>query len=154
MARPYSMDLREPLIAAVKHDRQSRRQAANRFGVAISTAIHWINAMRRRAPPRPVRWVATTQPSSPTILTTQAMHNLSSRSRVNSAALATSKRHQEPNFCEERLREHGIMSCSSDSMPKETAQVNHPRQSAFRKPGQRGSPMIERARMYFQAPYL
>ena len=42
MARPYSMDLRERVVASVKQEGQPRRQAADRFAVAISTAIHWI----------------------------------------------------------------------------------------------------------------
>ena len=42
MARPYSMDLRERVVAAVTQEGQSRNQAANRFGVAISTAVKWL----------------------------------------------------------------------------------------------------------------
>ena len=42
MGRPYSMDLRERVVAAVKEEGQSRNQAAGRFGVAISTAIKWL----------------------------------------------------------------------------------------------------------------
>ncbi|MDS1134897.1 IS630 family transposase [Nitratireductor indicus] len=42
MGRPYSMDLRERVVAAVKQDGMSRHQAAARFGVAISTAINWV----------------------------------------------------------------------------------------------------------------
>lgn len=42
MSRPYSMDLRERVVTAVTQEGQSRNQAANRFGVAISTAVKWL----------------------------------------------------------------------------------------------------------------
>ena len=41
MGRPYSMDLRTRLVAAVEGG-LSRNEAARRFNVAISTAIHWV----------------------------------------------------------------------------------------------------------------
>jgi transposase len=41
MAKPYSEDLRERVVAAVE-DGRSRRQAASLFGVGISTVIHWV----------------------------------------------------------------------------------------------------------------
>lgn len=47
MAKPYSMDLRERVVEAVERDGMSCNQAAARFGVAISTAIDWINRYRR-----------------------------------------------------------------------------------------------------------
>ncbi len=40
MVKPYSMDLRERVVLAVEEGGLSRRQAAERFGVAISTAIN------------------------------------------------------------------------------------------------------------------
>ena len=43
MARPYSVDLRERVVASVKQEGLSRRQAAARFGVGISTAINWVD---------------------------------------------------------------------------------------------------------------
>ena len=43
MARAYSLDLRERVVAAVMEGGLSRRQAAARFGVAVSTAIKWID---------------------------------------------------------------------------------------------------------------
>ena len=46
MARPYSMDLRERVVTATKHDGLSGRQAAARFGVGIATAIRWIKQFR------------------------------------------------------------------------------------------------------------
>lgn len=42
MGRPYSMDLRDRVVAAVREEGLSRRQAAARFGVAESTAVHWL----------------------------------------------------------------------------------------------------------------
>jgi putative transposase len=42
MTRPYSMDLRERVVAAVERDGLSRNQAAARFGIAVSTAVHWL----------------------------------------------------------------------------------------------------------------
>jgi putative transposase len=36
------MDLRERVVAAVKQEGQSRNQAADRFGVAISNAVKWL----------------------------------------------------------------------------------------------------------------
>ena len=42
MAKPYSMDLRERVVAAVEEGGLSRNQAAARFGIGISTAINWV----------------------------------------------------------------------------------------------------------------
>lgn len=46
MGAPLSMDLRERLVKAVEQEGMSRNQAAARFGVAISTAINWINRLQ------------------------------------------------------------------------------------------------------------
>jgi putative transposase len=46
MARPYSMDLRERVVQAVEEEGLSRRQAADRFGVGIKTAIDWVRRFR------------------------------------------------------------------------------------------------------------
>jgi putative transposase len=46
MTRPYSMDLRDRVVAAVEEQGLSRNQAAARFGVAVSTAIHWVRRYR------------------------------------------------------------------------------------------------------------
>jgi transposase len=46
MAKPYSMDLRERVVAAVEDGGVSRRRAAAQFGVAISTAINWVRRFR------------------------------------------------------------------------------------------------------------
>ena len=42
MPKPYSNDLRERVVSAVLEGGLSRHQAAARFGVAVSTAIHWV----------------------------------------------------------------------------------------------------------------
>jgi putative transposase len=46
MARPYSMDLRKRVVRAVEQEGLSRRQAADRFGVGIKTAIDWVRRHR------------------------------------------------------------------------------------------------------------
>ena len=46
MAKPYSTDLRERVVAAVEEDGLSRHQAATRFGVGVSTAIRWVQRYR------------------------------------------------------------------------------------------------------------
>ncbi len=45
MARPYSMDLRERVVAAIEGG-LSRRQAAAHFGVSYSVAIEWMKRLR------------------------------------------------------------------------------------------------------------
>jgi putative transposase len=47
MGAPYSVDLRERVVAAVEHGGMSRHRAAAHFGVAISTAINWVKAFRQ-----------------------------------------------------------------------------------------------------------
>jgi putative transposase len=46
MARPYSNDLRERVVASVERNGLSRRQAASRFGVGVSTVIKWVRRLR------------------------------------------------------------------------------------------------------------
>jgi transposase len=46
MAKPYSVDLRERVVAAVEQGGLSRHQAAERFGIAVSTAITWVRRWR------------------------------------------------------------------------------------------------------------
>lgn len=41
MGKPYAMDLRKRVVAAIE-GRLSRNRAAKQFGVAISTAIGWM----------------------------------------------------------------------------------------------------------------
>lgn len=45
MGKPYSMDLRERVVAAVKSGLSCNR-AAQQFGVGISTAINWMTRVR------------------------------------------------------------------------------------------------------------
>ncbi len=54
MTRPLSNDLRTRLISAVE-DGLSRRTAAERFGIAASTAIKWVDRWRRVGEVRPHR---------------------------------------------------------------------------------------------------
>ena len=42
MGKPYSIDLRERVVAAVTEEGLSRQAAARRFGVAASTSINWL----------------------------------------------------------------------------------------------------------------
>jgi putative transposase len=42
MAKPYSDDLRERVVGAVVKGGVSRHRAAAQFGVAISTAVKWV----------------------------------------------------------------------------------------------------------------
>jgi putative transposase len=44
---PYSLDLRQRVVAAVESGGMSRNRAAAHFGVAISTAINWVKAFRQ-----------------------------------------------------------------------------------------------------------
>ena len=46
MARPYSMDLRDRVVAAIEGG-MSRRGAAAHFGVSYSAAIEWMIRFRR-----------------------------------------------------------------------------------------------------------
>jgi transposase len=47
MGKPYSIDLRERVVAAVQSGGLSCHQAARQFGVAVSTAINWVKRWRR-----------------------------------------------------------------------------------------------------------
>lgn len=42
MAKPYSLDLRERVVAGVVEGGLSRHQAAARFGLGVSTVINWV----------------------------------------------------------------------------------------------------------------
>jgi transposase len=46
MGKPYSMDLRERVVAAVLTGGMSCNRAAKRFGVGVSTAINWVKRLR------------------------------------------------------------------------------------------------------------
>jgi transposase len=54
MARTLSVDLRERVVSAVDSG-LSRRKAAERFGVSISSAIRWTSLRRRTGDVRPKR---------------------------------------------------------------------------------------------------
>lgn len=45
MSKPYLMDLRDRLVRAVEVEGFSRRKAAERFGVAASTAVGWLKRL-------------------------------------------------------------------------------------------------------------
>lgn len=47
MPKPYSMDLRERVVAAVETGGLSRRQAAAQFHVAPSTVGNWVGRVRQ-----------------------------------------------------------------------------------------------------------
>ena len=47
MTRPSSNDLRERVVGAVERGELSCRQAAAHYGVGISTAIKWVQRLRR-----------------------------------------------------------------------------------------------------------
>src|ERR1700685_3240350 len=46
MGKPYLMDLRERVVAAVEGGGLSCHQAAAQFGVGVSTAIVWVRRLR------------------------------------------------------------------------------------------------------------
>ena len=52
MSKPLSVDLRERVVAAVDAG-MSRRRAAERFGVSLSSAIRWTAQARRTGDVRP-----------------------------------------------------------------------------------------------------
>ena len=56
MTKALSLDLRVRVVAAVERDGLSRRQAAARFGIGVSTAVKWLRRWRESgsvAPGRP-----------------------------------------------------------------------------------------------------
>ncbi len=46
MGKPYSIDLRERVVAAVETGGLSCHRAAAQFGVGVSTAINWVRRLR------------------------------------------------------------------------------------------------------------
>jgi putative transposase len=55
MARPFSVDLRERVVGAVERGGLSRRQAAARFDVGVSTVIAWVRRARETGSVAPGR---------------------------------------------------------------------------------------------------
>lgn len=55
MAKPYSMDLRDRVVMAVIEEGMSCHAAASRFGVAISSAIKWVERYRETGSAAPKR---------------------------------------------------------------------------------------------------
>ena len=54
MVRPYDMDLRERVVAAVEAG-DSRRSAARRFGVSESVAVKWLRRVALTGSVKPAR---------------------------------------------------------------------------------------------------
>jgi transposase len=52
MVRPYGMDLRERVVAAVEAG-ESRRSASRRFGVSASVAIKWLQRVKATGSVKP-----------------------------------------------------------------------------------------------------
>ena len=50
---PYSLDLRERVVAAVEKGGMSCHRAAAQFGVGVSTAIRWVERLRKTGSLRP-----------------------------------------------------------------------------------------------------
>ena len=46
MGKPYSVDLRERVVAAVESGGLSCHRAAAQFGIGVSTAINWVRRVR------------------------------------------------------------------------------------------------------------
>jgi len=55
MAKPYSIDLRERVVAAVEEEGLSRHAAAARFGVSASAAIKWVQRFQATGSVAPAR---------------------------------------------------------------------------------------------------
>ena len=47
MAKPYSIDLRKRVVAAVVRGGLSRHRAAAQFGIGVSTAINWVRRFEK-----------------------------------------------------------------------------------------------------------
>lgn len=55
MARAYSLDLRERVVAAVETGGLSCHRAAAQFGIGVSTAINWVRRLRETGSVRPLK---------------------------------------------------------------------------------------------------
>ena len=60
MGKPYSLDLRKRVVAAIEGG-MSRNQAAKQFGVAISTAIGWMKRVDETGALLLARWAVTSR---------------------------------------------------------------------------------------------
>jgi transposase len=56
MGKPYSLDLRKRVVSAIEGG-MSRNQAAKQFGVAISTAIGWMQRVEETGSVEPGRYL-------------------------------------------------------------------------------------------------
>ena len=54
MPKPYSQDLRDRVIDAVKKGEMSRRAAARRYEISVSVAIKWLERVERHGSREPV----------------------------------------------------------------------------------------------------
>ena len=54
MPKPYSQDLRDRVIDAVKRGEMSRRAAARRYEISESVAIKWLERVERDGSRAPV----------------------------------------------------------------------------------------------------
>ena len=54
MGKPYSIDLRERVVAAVLTGGLSCNRAAKQFEIGISTAINWVNRLREGHKPKAI----------------------------------------------------------------------------------------------------
>ena len=51
MGKPYPLAFRKRVVAAVESGGLSCNQAAKQFGIGISTAIGWVNRLRKTGEP-------------------------------------------------------------------------------------------------------
>src|SRR5713226_3186983 len=61
MGKPYSIDLRERVVAAVETGGMSCHRAAAQFGVGVNTAIHWVRRFRQTGSVARDRWAGTSR---------------------------------------------------------------------------------------------
>jgi putative transposase len=61
MGKPYSVDLRERVVAAVETGGMSCHRAAAQFGVGVNTAILWVRRFRQTGSVAPARWAGTSR---------------------------------------------------------------------------------------------
>ncbi len=61
MGKPYSIDLRERVVAAVETGGMSCHRAAAQFGVGVNTAILWVRRFRQTGSVARDRWAGTSR---------------------------------------------------------------------------------------------